>query len=584
MRASAPFAPFVFALFATALAPCTLHAQRSADPVVTTGAKLPELLGMKPGKIVGFRHTASAGWEQIPIQIDERAVVGFDQIRRISRINFKTLVYTDADTWTGADPNANFDADDELVFMARDTGGPAGLGDPAGVVPGRRVGLAVEDPISKALRYVYFFESAGQLVPGAGKRLVNYEFKLTSGNYKSTFDLSGRNPETSSVTSRRYKLGFSAEWILDRLENHTGSSTGVDILDRHKFQFAPGVCGRTTGTFSNGPGAFIANKSGPVRAIRSVVGANSGTVTQRDWIFYEQRVDIVSYLRVHRIGGTWFFFDWSPLAAGMTYYDDHNEGGFAVDGKPDAWRAGALSYQFLTGKQGSIVNAIRIDTDIPGFQSTSYYDDDTTPSWMQCTGAGFAYAAAGPRTSALPNTDPLRGTANNLTGYSIVYFAAPGLNLAAAKRLAASGRTPLTTRPSPGRTLFGTACVGTAGGPALDLLGAPETGRTVSFQVQKLPASQWGFLHIGDSRTQWGALRLPLDLTPFGMNGCSLYSSILIQLAAQSSASGASFPLPIPNDASLNGVMLFLQYMGIDTRANATGLVTSNGLSTSIRG
>lgn len=561
----------------------SLTAQRGDDPVVTVGAKLPALIGTQPDKIVGFRYSAGA-WQQIPIQIDERAVVGFDQIRRNNRLTVSALVYTDAGTWTGADPDANFDADDELVFMARHAGGPAGFGDPAGVLPGKRVGLAVEDPISSAIRYVYFFVSGGQLVPGAGKKLVSYEFKLNSGDYKTNFDLQGLNPEASTVATTQYRLGFSAEWVLDRLEVRAGAATGVDVLDRHKFQFAPGVCNRTTGTFSAGGGAFIANKNGPVRGIRSVVGANSGVVTQRDWLFYEGRVDIVSYLRVHAIGGTWFFFDWSPLAAGMTYYDDHNEAGLAVDGKPDSWRAGALSYQFLTGVQGSIVNSLRIETDIPGFRSTSFYDDNTSPSWSQCTGDAFAYSASGPRTGALPNTDPLRGPANALTSYSVLYLEAPGMTLAAAKRLAASGRSPVLTRPSPGRTLYGTACLGTNGAPALDLIGAPETGKSIIFSARQLSTDQVGLLLIGDSRTQWGALPLPFDLTPFGMTGCRLYSSIVLQLAGKGMGSEARFPLAIPNDASLRGAELFLQYLGLDARANPAGLVTSNGLTTSIGG
>ena len=43
--------------------------------------------------------------------------------------NFSALVYTGGNTWTGNDPNPKFDADDELVFMARDAGvqAPTGL-------------------------------------------------------------------------------------------------------------------------------------------------------------------------------------------------------------------------------------------------------------------------------------------------------------------------------------------------------------------------------------------------------------------------------------------------------------------------
>ena len=93
-------------------------------------------------------------------------------------------------------------------------------------------------------------------------------------------------PRTSPIAGSTTQLRVS-----------TGGATNVDILDRHKSGFA-GSCARTEGTFSVGGGGFIANKSGPVRAIRSYLGANSGTYTQRDEIMYEGRMDVTTYLRV----------------------------------------------------------------------------------------------------------------------------------------------------------------------------------------------------------------------------------------------------------------------------------------------
>ena len=101
----------------------------------------------------------------------------------------------------------------------------------------------------------------------------------------------------------------------------------MDILDRAKAQFAPGNCGRSEDTFNDAEGAFIANKSGPVRAIRSYIGANSGPLTQREHIFYERREDIRTFLRVHAIPGIMDYFDYSPAASGMTYKNNVNTGG-----------------------------------------------------------------------------------------------------------------------------------------------------------------------------------------------------------------------------------------------------------------
>ena len=89
---------------------------------------------------------------------------------------------------------------------------------------------------------------------------------------------------------------------------------------------SPGRARRTEGTFSTGGGAFIANKSGPVRAIRSYLGANSGTYTQRDEIMYEGRMDVTTYLRVHPIPPLRDWMDYSADAIGMQYFTSTTTG------------------------------------------------------------------------------------------------------------------------------------------------------------------------------------------------------------------------------------------------------------------
>ena len=113
----------------------------SPDPVVLAGKQLPTLLGKTPSRIVAF--TFRAGWQRIPVQIDERAVVPYSQIlQRRVRKDVKGLVYTDPNTFTGADPDPKFDADDELVVLAADAGSAAPKGDPDGVRAESRVELA----------------------------------------------------------------------------------------------------------------------------------------------------------------------------------------------------------------------------------------------------------------------------------------------------------------------------------------------------------------------------------------------------------------------------------------------------------
>ena len=104
-----------------------------------------------------------------------------------------------------------------------------------------------------------------------------------------------------------------------------------------------------------------------MRAIRSYIGANSGPLTQREHIFYEQREDIRTFLRVHAIPGAVDFFDYCPAAIGMTYRNNLNTGGVTIDGTPDTPPAGALTWETVDGPQGglSIVALARRPTSRP---------------------------------------------------------------------------------------------------------------------------------------------------------------------------------------------------------------------------
>lgn len=560
------------------LLPSHATAQRAEDPVILQGADVPRLLGRAPGRIVAFRHTGSA-WQQVPVQVDERVVVPVDQVRQVNGFVNSILAYADPDTFTGADTDPTVDADDELCFMARDTGPRSTtFADPAGVLPNTRVELAVTDPLTGNGRYLYLFVSDGTLQPGAGRDYVRYSFNLASGPYKTTYNLSGSNPENSPVTTSQYRLRFLDRWIMDVLQVRAGNATEVDVLDRDKFQFAPGVCNRSTDTFSQAGGAAVANIDGPVRAIRSVIGANSGGTTQRDWICYRSRVDIVSYLRVHPIGGTFLYFDYSPAASGMTYFDNLNRSGLAIDGQPDAAQTGVIDWQLVTGPQGSLTHALILDTDIPNLQVSSYYDDDSSPSWAQCTGDGSAFAAAGPTTGAVANTDPNRGPAQVLTTTRVLYVDAPGRTVADAEARNSWARSPLQVQATGRVRMFGTSCAGPTANPTLTASGAPMAGGELQFEATGLAPNRAVTLILGASNQQWGNFSLPLDLFLFGMPGCQLYTDVGVLLITSSSTSSWQLPVTVPADASIVDSSTFAQIFADDPAANPTGIVASNGL------
>ncbi|MFQ5665379.1 MAG: hypothetical protein ACE5I7_03005 [Candidatus Binatia bacterium] len=429
---------------------------RPADPVVLPGAAVPSLDGISPGALVAFRYLS--GWSQIPVQVDERAMINFDAVynnsAQCSGCNITVLDYTDSGTFTGPDPNPALDPDDEIVFMARDAGArPASFSEPAGVVPGSGVEVTVTDPIGLQTAYVYLFEQMGALDQGAGRQYVDYQFVLLSGAYKATYKIDkGPNPEDSSVTTSHYMCHFSDRWIQDELRVFAGSASSAEILDRHKNLFAPDVCSRSEDTFSHAEGAFVINKSGPVRAIRSYVGANSGPLTQREHLYYERREDIATLLRVHPIQGVMDFYDYSPAATGMVYRNDLNQSGVTIDGVPDSVTAGLFGWELVTGQQGSLTHVGSVQTSIalPVTAVTSYYLDDTTPPVTQCTGDAFAYGSSGLWINTdLPNTDPRNGTADFFTAVRTIYYDAPGLSVADAEQRATWAANPLAvaTRP-----------------------------------------------------------------------------------------------------------------------------------------
>jgi hypothetical protein len=425
---------------------------RPADPVVLTGSDVPSLVGIAPGDLVAFSY--ESGWQQIPVQVDERDTKYFEDIYQSSEpwpgtsiAGVSELVYVDSDTFTGPDSDLTLDANDEIVFMAKDAGGvPPSFSEPGGVIANTGVEVEISDPLNGSQTgYVYLFRQDGSLSTGAGQQYVSYTFNLLSGPYLTNYNtLKGPNPEDSVVSTPYYSHHFSDRWISDEIHIAAGGETSVDILDRHKALFAPGVCTRSENTFSGGEGAFVVNKSGPVRAIRSYVGANSGPLTQRDHFFYERRQDIHTFLRVHSISGIMDFFDYSPDATGMTYYNDLNTAGVTVDGNPDSVALGAIHWEMVTGAQGSLFMASLVSTNIAGLTPTSYYLDDSTPGVTQCTGDAFAYGSSGVWVNqTIPCTDPALDCTNYLRSTRVMYYDAPSLTLAGAQALYDQANTPL---------------------------------------------------------------------------------------------------------------------------------------------
>jgi hypothetical protein len=451
----APWLVLPVVLAAAGLSGCTdpnsSTLARPLDPVVVKGANAAALLGAAPGDIVGFKFIGTA-WTQIPVQVDERANVNFGTTYHGTANSVSVNAYTDANTWAGPDPDPTFDADDEIAFMAKDAGGhPATFQEPAGVVSGSGVDVRVTDPLDPGgtqVGHVYLYRrtAGGGLQPGAGQSYVNYTFSLTSGDYKTTYHFgTGPNPENSRVTTAFYQHHFADRWLGDELRITTGISTGIDLIDRNKSLFAPAVCGRSEDTFDAAEGAFIINKNGPVRAIRAYIGANSGPNTQREHVFYQEREDITTSLRVHTIPGIMDFFDYSPAVSGSNYSNSLNPTGVTVDGVPDTVATGAVAWEKLDGPGGALVQSNAFTTSQAGLGSSSYYEDNATNPTTQCTGDAFAYGASGSYINKTINcTDPATGCTDTLVGRRVLTMLPPNITTAGAQQINSWDQNPLT--------------------------------------------------------------------------------------------------------------------------------------------
>ena len=155
----------------------------------------------------------------------------------------------------------------------------------------------------------------------------------------------------------------------------------MNVLERTHY-YATGVgCGRSEDTFDGGAnnpgeGAFVVNISGPVRAIRSYIGANSYQYTVNTDVFYPDRQDTVTELRGHAgLPGYGSADDFVTGTTGLRYSDPQNTG-VAINGAPDTvtpitYTTGSTApamWQMVSGPQGSVVTVRTLDTDITGSQ------------------------------------------------------------------------------------------------------------------------------------------------------------------------------------------------------------------------
>lgn len=478
---------------------------RPKDPVVLTGSDISSLIGSGVGNVVGFRY--QGGWQQIPIQIDERDLVDLDKPYdgqgTSGPTGFYAMQYNDPNTFTGADTNPQFDGDDELVFMAFDAGGKASGPEPAGVIAGSGLEVHITDPLDSGEGYVYLFLTDGSLAPGAGQQYVNYTFNVIGcSNYLSCYDIGGANPENSTVITSAYSLHFSEMWVHDGMQITVGGSTGTDFLDRQRIALAPNSGYRNEDTFSNSRGCFIVSRGGPIRALRCFMGSNSGVYNQLNQKFYAQRMDQILNHRVHPMYSASGAFDYTAQAIGMRYHSDVHPGGVTIDGIPDSISTAATTWEMATGNHGTLVVAhLPIIHDIPTLAINTYYIDEEPPSESQASGDAHTYGVHGFWLTGIPNTDPnvVNEPLHHLTVPEVLYFDGPDKAVADAQTAYQCAATNLSVAVSPYDGILAGIDDVPSGGHALSIRSCPNPFKAATVIWYDLPESGGAVtLHVYD--------------------------------------------------------------------------------------
>lgn len=278
------------------------------------------------------------------------------------------------------DPVAGLDDDDEIVFLASDAGSRAPDGAPWPAADRQEVRLV--DPLDPtAERFVYLVRRPGGSAFDAASGYVRFErmadadvwidrhsFRpddpevLGTSNTGYGPNLEGavcdadgaRRPSTDRfprdghvVTTSAYRMVATGRWMLRAVHvaDPSGDGTyGPDLVDRWKgraFQQSPDSVVSLVG-FEDEQVNWEANSTllgwrvGPVRALREVWGADSGTNVTKLETYYRDAVAYRYRVRVHPIPPDGLYTAWDHnRGVATTYYNALRPEGVPIDGVND---------------------------------------------------------------------------------------------------------------------------------------------------------------------------------------------------------------------------------------------------------
>jgi hypothetical protein len=281
-----------------------------------------------------------------------------------------------------ADPVAGVDDDDEIALQARDAGqqAPPGTTPPKGATSGQAV--AVVDPLDPTgTRYLYLFRKPGgssfsaRTSPVQMTRTADADRWLDRKSFAegSTEALgisnTGYGPNTPGtvcdrgartarvstdrfprdavvVSTPTYRVTATGRWMVRgfQVRHPSGKRYGPDLIDRWKgraFQQSPDSTISLVGFEDEqvnweANSALLGWRQGPVRAIREVWGADSGTNVTKTETYYRDADTYRYHVRVHPIPPDGLYTSWDyNKGVAARYYNLVKPQGVAIDGVND---------------------------------------------------------------------------------------------------------------------------------------------------------------------------------------------------------------------------------------------------------
>jgi hypothetical protein len=340
---------------------------RQSDPVVVTGQQLADMNGISISHC-GLYSMLGGAMRPVPFQIDEK---NKDGVMTLTGPTGKP-VNPDDGLW---------DANDELVFMARDLGNRASGGNmPAGCK--RVVEIACADPVAGDEGWVYCvaFDGPPEGNPG---RYVSYDL---SRDY---------------VTADCYEIGYTPgemkSYFSTLILKGNGKTRSANLLDRYKFRVTLRLFFSLISLSRNEDdmrSVLVGYKNGPIRSVRQCsnsiylkFGIRSPTSIVDNY-YYRDSIEWPTLIKlpfnVSTIASEGFLLsgcDWEPAATGMRYFNSCNLSPVLVDGvmseKEKKLDKNPYAWSGISGPQGSMLSRLWLSPSLVMGKELLYIDDKT---------------------------------------------------------------------------------------------------------------------------------------------------------------------------------------------------------------